>query len=80
VPKAAAPPPQDTEIVLSPVFKWAFTSVVALTTSCLIATILMTWLITHPTDQAKDAINTVSTAFKMGFGAIVGLIGGKAIQ
>jgi hypothetical protein len=33
-----------------------------------------------PSDLAKTLFETTSTTWKMGFGAILGLIGGKAIS
>ena len=69
-------------VLLSPIFKWVFLAVLGLT---LLSLGLDVYLVTNlnpgetVTDEMKRLIETCSTAFKLGFGAIVGLIGGKAL-
>jgi hypothetical protein len=60
-----------------PYFKLAFAAVVAITVLALVLNVLLA-LLGSDTDQVKAAAETCSTTYKMGFGAIVGLIGGKA--
>ena len=62
---------------LTPIFKLIFITVIALTILSLVVSI---YLVTMPnsSDEAKRLVETCSTTYKLGFGAIVGLIGGKA--
>ncbi len=73
----ATPSNQTTVVKLTPAFKLAFGSVLVLTVGSLVAAIFLS-LADEPNDQQKLLIETCSTCWKMGFGAIVGLIGGKA--
>ncbi len=65
-------------IRLTPAFKLAFLTVTGLTVLSLIVAI---WLAQVPnsSDDTRRIIETCTTTYKMGFGAIVGLIGGKAL-
>lgn len=60
-----------------PHFKLIFSTVVAMTVLALVLNVLLA-LLGSDSDQVKAVAETCSTAYKMGFGAIVGLIGGKA--
>ena len=61
----------------APHFKLIFSTVVALTVLALVLNVLLPTFCSD-SDQVKAAAETCSTTYKMGFGAIVGLIGGKA--
>lgn len=62
----------------SPAFKLVFWSVLGLTIlSLLVSVWLATW--GKETEETKRLIETCSTTWKLGFGALVGLIGGKAL-
>lgn len=64
---------------VTPVFKLVFLTVLALTVVALLLNVALVVSIDNPNDQAKSLIETCSTIVKAGFGAIVGLIGGKAV-
>jgi hypothetical protein len=66
-------------LTLSPIFKKIFNSVLVLTILSLVVSLALVIFPTQ-TDDVKRLIETCSTTFKMGFGAVVGLIGGKALQ
>jgi hypothetical protein len=70
-------PRADDETGSAPHFKVIFSTVVALTVLALVLTVLLA-IFGDSSDQVKAAAETCSTTYKMGFGAIVGLIGGKA--
>ncbi len=57
-------------------FKLIFSTVVALTLLALIVNVLLA-IFGSESEQVKAAAETCSTTYKMGFGAIVGLMGGK---
>ena len=59
-----------------PHFNLIFFTVVAMTVLALLLTVLLA-LFGGASDQVKAAAETCSTTYKMGFGAVVGLIGGK---
>jgi hypothetical protein len=61
---------------ITPRFKLVFTTVLAITILCLILNLLVV-LMAPNGSQAASLADTCSTAFKLGFGAIVGLVGGK---
>ena len=71
-------PDEPPRITLTPTFKLVFLSVLGLTILSLVVSI---WLAEHPnpSEEMKRLIETCTTTYKMGFGAIVGLIGGKAL-
>jgi hypothetical protein len=75
--KASAVTPQTT--VLTPFFKLVFLTVLGLTLLSIAIDLFLVMMVNNPSEQAKSLIETCSTTWKMGFGAIVGLIGGKAI-
>lgn len=66
-------------IVLSPKFKWAFVAVLAITVLSGIAQIVMAALWEHPTGLQQEVFSAMGFAWKIGFGAIVGLLGGKTL-
>ena len=81
------PSPSQNEIVkirnsvtISPIFKLAFLSALALTVVSLlvVTTIAVFSSDGELTEYQKQLFETCSTTWKMGFGAILGLIGGKA--
>jgi len=65
-------------IGLSPSFKLAVTIVTGLTVLSLLVCVLLA-LLAPKSDQINALIETCSTTYKMGFGALVGLVGGKAL-
>jgi hypothetical protein len=78
------PPPNPpsplpaTAIVLTPAFKLIFFSVLGLTILSLVGNFLAV-LVPNQTEEVKRLAETCSTTWKLGFGAIVGLIGGKVL-
>lgn len=68
----------DEAVGAAPHFKMIFTTVVALTVVALVLNVLLA-VFGADTDQVRAAAETCSTTYKMGFGAIVGLIGAKAL-
>jgi len=64
---------------LTPIFKLVFLSILGITIAALIVNVALVVFLHAPNDQAKSLIDTCSTILKAGFGAIVGLIGGKAV-
>jgi hypothetical protein len=72
-----APPSPIVKITdITPRFKLVFTTVLAITILCLVLNLLVV-LMAPNGSQAASLADTCSTAFKLGFGAIVGLVGGK---
>lgn len=63
---------------ISPSFLLVFFTVLFLTVLSLAVSV---YLVSRPdpTEETKRLIETCSTTWKLGFGAIVGLIGGKAL-
>ncbi|WP_159029173.1 hypothetical protein [Streptomyces viridochromogenes] len=61
-------------------FKLVFLSVAAMTLLTLTASVYIGIFIKNPTEAAKSAMNTCSTLANLGFGAMVGLLGGKAVN
>lgn len=69
-------------VSLSPTFKLVFVSVLALTIICLLlaCTLVMTIRTGGSLSTEGKALFDLSTSmFKLGFGAIIGLLGGKAL-
>ena len=64
---------------VAPAFKRAFLAVVILTAASGLGAIAIAFEAGDPLQPNQQAIfETLNTAWKMGFGAIVGLLGGKA--
>lgn len=59
-------------------FRLVFGVAAALSTVCLILNVVLALAVNDPSVQVQDLLTTVSTGWKIGFGAIVGLLGGKA--
>lgn len=68
----------DNTIRLTPAFKLIFSSILLLTVGAFLSMLLMAIFIQAPNGEVTSAIDTCSTAYKMGIGAIFGLISGKA--
>jgi len=66
-------------LALTPSFKLVFISVLVVSVLCLGINVVLALNVPNPSVEVKQLIETCSTAFKLGFGAIVGLIGGKAL-
>lgn len=62
----------------APHFKLIFSTVVALTVLALFLNVLLAVFGSY-SDQVRAVAETCSTTYKMGFGAIVGLFGGRAL-
>jgi hypothetical protein len=66
----------ENESDLTPRFKLIFSTVAALTALALILNVLLA-AFGGDSEQVKAAVEACSTTYMMGFGAIVGLVGGK---
>jgi hypothetical protein len=74
-----APPQPNTVLILSPIFKLVFIAVLAITILSMLITCSLVAL-HDESDQGKALFELGASICKMGFGAMVGLLGGKAIQ
>ncbi|MBZ6106375.1 hypothetical protein KVH20_28805 [Streptomyces olivaceus] len=74
----AAAQPADVATV-SQHFRLVFFGVLAITLLTLGASLYIGIFIAKPTEAAKSAMDTCSTLSQLGFGAMVGLLGGKAV-
>ncbi|WP_086564719.1 hypothetical protein [Streptomyces africanus] len=61
-------------------FKLVFLCVTVITVLTLAASLYIGIFVEKPTDAAKSAMDTCSTLANLGFGAMVGLLGGKAVN
>jgi len=61
------------------VFKWVFITVASLTFISLITSVVLSFS-PSPSQLQVSLFETCTTTWKMGFGAIVGLIGGRATE
>lgn len=77
VPRTKATPPV-TRIVVTPAFKLVFLSVLGLTIALVIASICLAVFPTQ-TEAVKNVTGMCMTLCKSGFGAILGLLGGKVL-
>jgi len=77
---APAKAPKRTNLVIGTHFKLVFLTVVVLTVAAAVAGWIMASSWVSPTDMQKSAYDTMNTVVKLGFGAIVGLIGGKNLR
>lgn len=75
---SVAEPPAVTTV--TPHFKLVFISVAVITLLTLMASLYIGIFVEKPTDAAKSAMDTCSTLANLGFGAMVGLLGGKAVN
>jgi hypothetical protein len=72
---SAAPPVAPATI--SAHFKMIFLAVFSLTVALIIARVTVGIMVPTPSDSLKDALATCGWMINTGFGAIIGLIGGK---
>jgi hypothetical protein len=61
-------------------FKLVFLCVTVITVLTLMASLYIGIFVEKPTEAAKSAMNTCATLANLGFGAMVGLLGGKAVN
>jgi hypothetical protein len=61
-------------------FKLVFICVTVITLLTLLASLYIGIFVEKPTEAAKSAMETCSTLANLGFGAMVGLLGGKAVN
>lgn len=64
-------------ISITPAFKLTFNAGMILTIISLVVAIYLSGM-TEPTPQQVKLFDTCSTTWKMGFGVLIGLLGGKA--
>ncbi|GAA2137817.1 hypothetical protein GCM10009760_18640 [Kitasatospora kazusensis] len=74
--KTLAPPVEVAKV--TPLFRLVFFSVLGLTIACLVASVWITVAVKNPNDQAKQLLDNLATIEKLGFGGILGLLGGKS--
>jgi len=67
----------DDSLDVARIFKLIFLSVMSLTVLSLAVNVYLLFSFPTPSEEAKRLIETCSTTWKLGFGAILGLIGGK---
>ena len=67
------------QVVISAHFKMIWITITCLTVSLALADIAMSLMVAHPTDSGQQAITMCDTFAKVGFGAIFGMIGTKAL-
>lgn len=82
-PTISAAPSTSTQPVITTVtahFKLVFLCVTVITVLTLLASLYIGIFVEKPTEAAKSAMSTCSTLANLGFGAMVGLLGGKAVQ
>jgi hypothetical protein len=60
-------------------FKIIFLSIIGLTIISIVIPVLLVLIFPTPSEEVKRLIETCSTTWKLGFGAILGLIGGKSL-
>jgi hypothetical protein len=65
--------------VVTPMFKLIFITVLCLTILSGLASLALGIWADSAKDTTKSLIETFSTTWKMGFGAIIGMVGGKAL-
>ncbi|MDQ3981353.1 MAG: hypothetical protein M3271_01585 [Actinomycetota bacterium] len=63
---------------LSPTFKMVLLVVVVFTSLSFVTTVALVWAPETAT-MKKEVVEMSSTTFKLGFGALVGLLGGKSV-
>jgi hypothetical protein len=65
---------------LSPRFKWTLVSIMGLTLLSLGVSLALVLMSGQLTSEAKSLFETTTTTWKMGFGTVVGLVGGKTLS
>jgi hypothetical protein len=65
-------------IPVNPPFKLIFRSVLTLTVLLFVVNVILVLTVQHPSAQAQSLIDLCSRLCTIGFGAIFGLLGGKA--
>ncbi len=65
-------------LTITPVFKLVFASVLSITLICLGVALYLT--LQTPNDAIKSLNEKVLSVFTLGCGAIIGLLGGKALN
>jgi hypothetical protein len=65
-------------VSIAPAFKLVLFIVLGLSVASYLGSLLLA-LFAVPTDQTKNLIETGSTIYKIGCGAIIGLLGGKVL-
>jgi hypothetical protein len=68
----------DRIVTIAPAFKLVLFIVLALSVLSYVGSVLLA-LLAHPTDQTNNLIEAGSTIYKIGCGAIIGLLGGKVL-
>jgi hypothetical protein len=69
------PPPS-----ISQHFRLVFFGVLGLTVGSLVVSGLIATFVPNPSDEAKAIFNVTLSIFQIGAGAVIGLIGGEALQ
>lgn len=72
-------PGSTRQIVISSHFKMVWLTITALTLVLTFADLAMSIMLKHPTVAAQNAITMCDNVSKLGYGAIFGLLGGKAL-
>ena len=67
------------EIIVSPTFKLVFLTLVGLTVLCGVATIALAFWVDPARASLGTAFEAMSSGWKLGLGAVFGLLGGKAV-
>ncbi len=68
------------ERAVSQNFKLVLYSVLGLTISGMVTSIGIGVFVPEPSEQAKGVLNVALTIWQIGSGAVIGLLGGKALQ
>lgn len=76
----ASVPPIATVTTISPMFKMVFLGVLGLTVVLLLVNVALAVMLNNPSEAETDLTQTVQTGWQVGFSAVVGLIGGKALS
>ena len=69
----------DDNATISPLFKVSLLVLVVVTFGSLIVLVALSILLGDPTPSQQNGIKTVDWSFRLGFGALLGLVGGKAL-
>jgi hypothetical protein len=69
--------PKRLVLVVTPTYKIALVAVIAITSFSGLAEIALAFAWTVPTTMQQSAFDAMGSAWKLGFGALIGLIGGK---